>query len=124
MEEVSSRYLYLRSDGFFLLSDSVDIVPVVQTRPRCPSVQKLQSGCTSHHADYVSQKDEPSHVRHMDIVPVGSPVREQHSRREKLVKTRYYPQDSGMERMIKDPSLHLQTYNTGEVTQQQQQGVA
>lgn len=60
----------------------------------------------------------------MDIVPVGSPVREQHSRREKLVKTRYYPQDSGMERMIKDPSLHLQTYNTGEVTQQQQQGVA
>lgn len=60
----------------------------------------------------------------MDIVPVGGPVREQHSRREKLVKTRYYPQDIGMERMIKEPSLHLRTYKTGEVTQQQQRGVA
>lgn len=124
MEEVSSKYLYIRSDGCLLLSGSVDIVPIVQTRPRCPSVQKLQSGCTSHHTDYVSQKDEPSHVRHMDIIPVGSPVREQHSRREKLIKTRYYPQDIGMERMIEEPSLHLRTYNTGEVTQQQQRGVA
>lgn len=124
MEEVSNRYLYVRLDRRLLLSCSEDIVPVVQARPRRPSVQKLQSGGTSHHTDYVSQEDETTHVRHIDMVPVGSPVREQHSRREKLVRTKYYPQDIGMEKMMKDPSLHLRAYNTGEVTQQQQRGDA